>query len=822
MLTEANDVYYLLAVESAIAALEMCRTQTIDAILLNDNPPDAGGLDCLETLLAQTKGENSSVVPPVVMIGDSDEPDSAQAILKTAIRAIKLGAEDYLIRRDLTSEGLQLSLQNAIANARLRLQQAEPSSHEANQNLANQNLASIGESISDAYANFSAVGSGDYLPDISDLKRAEEKNRQQLGELEAIYKMAPIGLCFVNTDLRFIRINEQLAEINGLPVTEHLGRSVRDVLPEMADQLEPVYRQVIESGKPVINWEVKGVNTAQPGVERHWLVCYYPQQDDNSCVVGVNVMVQEISDRKRAETDLQEQTRLLQLIIDSVGDGLIFANLQGEFLLFNQAAERFFGQITNEQPSTEWSRTYGLFLPDQQTLFPDADLPLARAIRGEFVEDVEVFVRRDPTSVGQWVSISGYPVRDANEQVTGGVVTCRDISDRKIAEAERERLLSEAQTARNEAESANRSKDEFVAVVAHELRSPLNSVMGWAQLLQTRSFNEETKAKALATICRNTQAQVQLVEDLLDISRMASGNLHLSVVPVNLATVIRAALDIVLPLAQAKQIQLDSQLTLPPQVAGDFNRLQQIVVNLLTNAIKFTPECGRVEVQLSQFNSQVQLCVSDTGKGIASEFLPQIFERFKQGQKNTSAKDGLGLGLAIVKSLVELHQGTIVAESEGLGQGAAFTVRLPLLSTPALQARVDNEIEVKTLTGIRILVVDDEPDMLDLITFVLEEFGAEVQSATSGAAALECLERFQPEILVSDIAMPKGNGYQLLQQMRMQPAGQIPAIALTAYASATYQERSLQAGFQLHLSKPVEPQVLVAAIASLVRTETQE
>jgi PAS domain S-box-containing protein len=679
MLTEADSLYCLLEAENVIACLEMCLTQTVDTILLDDNLPNAAGLQLLANLLAQSKEENFLVLPPVVMVSGSDETASAQSVMNTAIQAIKLGAEDYLIKRDLTPEGLQLSLQNAITNARLRRQQAELSLHEANQNTVNS-----WESISDAYVNPSTVGLGGSFQDISDHKQAEEKIRQQLGELESIYKMAPIGLCFVDTNLRFVRINEQLAEINGLPVADHLGRSIRDILPEMADQLEPIYRQAIASGEPILNWEVKVISPAQPGVERYWSVCYYPQQGDNSRVVGVNVVVQEISDRKQAELDLQEKTQLLQQIINSIGDGLLLANLQGEFVLFNQAAEKMFGQLTNECPNDEWSRTYGLFLPDQQTLFPDADLPLAKAIRGEFVEDVEVFVRRNPTSGGHWVSISGYPVHNASGQVTGGVVTCRDISDRKTAEAERERLLSEAQTSRTEAEAANRSKDEFVAMVAHELRSPLSSVMGWAQLLQTRTFNEETKAKALTTICRNTQAQVRLVEDLLDISRIASGNLHLTVAPVNLATVIRAALDIVLPLAQAKQIHLDSQLILSPQVEGDFNRLQQIVVNLLTNAIKFTPERGHVEIQLSQVKSQVQLCVSDTGKGIAAEFLPQIFERFKQGQQNTGTKDGLGLGLAIVKSLTELHQGTIVAESEGLGKGATFTMRLPLLGTPAL------------------------------------------------------------------------------------------------------------------------------------------
>jgi CheY-like chemotaxis protein len=258
---------------------------------------------------------------------------------------------------------------------------------------------------------------------------------------------------------------------------------------------------------------------------------------------------------------------------------------------------------------------------------------------------------------------------------------------------------------------------------------------------------------------------------------------------------------------------------LSPQILGDSSRLQQILLNLLTNAIKFTPERGRVTVQLTRVEAQVQLCVQDTGKGIDSEFLPRVFERFQQGQNNTGSKDGLGLGLAIVKSLVELHNGTITADSPGVDQGATFTVQFPLLSTPAILPGRSSSIalDAASLSGIRILVVDDEQDQLDLIAFVLEEAGAEVQPATSAIVAINKLIQFQPDVLVTDLAMPEGNGYELLQQVRLQPQGNIPAIVLTAYASTTHAEQSLQAGFQSHLTKPVEPEGLVAAIISALR-----
>lgn len=399
----------------------------------------------------------------------------------------------------------------------------------------------------------------------------------------------------------------------------------------------------------------------------------------------------------------------------------------------------------------------------------------------------------------------------------------RDISDRQRVETERDALLVQAQAAREAAQAANRSKDEFVAVVAHELRAPLNSIANWAQLLQTRKFDEATIAKALETISRNTQVQVQLIEDLLDVSRIVRGTLQINLVPVNLVEAIKAALEVVRPMIEAKHIHLHTQFTITPQISGDFNRLQQIAVNLLTNAIKFTPPQGRIDIELEQIDSQVQLCVSDTGKGISPEFLSLIFERYKQGQENTGSKDGLGLGLAIVKHLVELHGGTIVAaKSDGEGQGATFTIRLPVLKAIAQKDDTPVISDTTSLAGIRILVVDDEPDMLSWITFVLEKSGAEVQAATNAADALDRLPQFKPDILVSDIAMPGGNGYELLQQMRSRFEGDILAIALTAYESTTYEEKSMQAGFQPHFTKPVDTEVLVAAIVNLIRGRKQQ
>lgn len=399
-----------------------------------------------------------------------------------------------------------------------------------------------------------------------------------------------------------------------------------------------------------------------------------------------------------------------------------------------------------------------------------------------------------------------------------------DISERKQIESERSQLLAEA-------EAANRSKDEFVALVAHELRSPLNAIMGWAKLLQTRQFDAVTTKKALETIVRNTQSQVQLVEDLLDISRMVRGTLHLTTTPVNLVNVIETTLETVRPTAEAKQIQLEAQIHNIAPVFGDFHRLQQLVLNLLTNSIKFTPEGGQVQVLLEQYHSQARIQVKDTGKGISPDFLPYIFERFRQDQQNTTAKQGLGLGLTIVKHIAEMHNGTVTVESQGEGQGATFTVMLPLLESKEVEEPRIKENTVSTsllphvsttnsqspLTKLRVLLVDDEPDMLSLTAFILNQYGAIAHTATNVTSALEELREFQPQILISDIAMPEQDGYVLLQQMRnIYPEGQIPAIALTAYASSSRQEQSLRAGFLIHLTKPVEPEALVKAILSTI------
>ncbi|MEP0833853.1 ATP-binding protein [Microcoleus sp. AS-A8] len=399
-----------------------------------------------------------------------------------------------------------------------------------------------------------------------------------------------------------------------------------------------------------------------------------------------------------------------------------------------------------------------------------------------------------------------------------------DLIEQRQTAAEREQLLARAEAARAEADRANRIKDEFLAVLSHELRSPLNPILGWAKLLQNGKLDAAKTQQALKTIERNAQLQSELIEDLLDVSRILQGKLNLNVSSINLVSIIRAAMETVRLAAEAKSIKLEASLE--PDVGlvwGDSTRLQQVIWNLLSNAVKFTPAGGHVNIRLERLDSYAHIIVSDTGQGIEPDFLPYVFDYFRQANATTTRKfGGLGLGLAIVRNLVELHGGTAGVESLGVGKGATFTVRLPVM--PIQSSANQNGQSSKPssdLNGIQVLVVDDEPDSREFVAFVLEQAGANVLTATTADEALTMLIRSEPNVLLSDIGMPDMDGYMLMQQVRALPpdqGGQVLAIALTAYAGDFNQQQALRAGFQQHVSKPLEPETLIQVISSLIKS----
>jgi signal transduction histidine kinase/ActR/RegA family two-component response regulator len=389
---------------------------------------------------------------------------------------------------------------------------------------------------------------------------------------------------------------------------------------------------------------------------------------------------------------------------------------------------------------------------------------------------------------------------------------------------ERDEHLRQVEAARNEAEEANRLKDEFLITVSHELRTPLNAICGWAQLLHMGKLNPEKTQHAIATIERNAKAQAQLVNDLLDTSRIILGKLHLEPQPLNLTTVILSAIDSVRHAAEVKDIHLELQLANVEPVLGDQNRLQQVVWNLLSNAVKFTPQGGRVEVQLQQVNSLVEVIVRDTGVGINAEFLPHVFDRFRQADGSTTRQfGGLGLGLAIVRHLVELHGGTVQADSDGEGKGATFTIKLPVIAhqesiNPSMRKTAAQGIS--KLQDVRVLVVDDEPDARDLLSAVVIQEGAEVRTCAGAADALKEAIAWKPDVILCDIGMPLEDGYSFIRKVReweIEAGVQIPAVAVTAFAREEDRIQAIASGFQAHLPKPLEPTQVVAIVASLVK-----
>ena len=388
------------------------------------------------------------------------------------------------------------------------------------------------------------------------------------------------------------------------------------------------------------------------------------------------------------------------------------------------------------------------------------------------------------------------------------------------------RLYVAAETAREAAEAANSAKDQFLSTLSHELRTPLNAVYGWATMLERGQLGAEQAQRALQIILRNVNAQVRLIDDLLDLSRVASGKLRLAVQPVDLQRVVEDALDGIRPAAAAKNIRLQPVLASPGgPVSGDPDRLQQVVWNLLSNAVKFTPKGGRVQIQLQRVSSHVELLVSDTGQGIQPDLLPYVFDRLRQGDSSsTRSHGGLGLGLALVRHFVELHGGIVFAESPGEGRGATFVVKLPLMTVRPAELAAERtpptfqRASAQLLAGLRILVVDDDPTAVDLNREILGQAGAEVRGCTSGTEALQILLQWRPAVLVSDIEMPGLDGYTLLRQIRaLDPdqGGKTPAVALSAYDRPEDRVRSLRAGFNFHVSKPVEPDELTAIVASL-------
>jgi len=511
----------------------------------------------------------------------------------------------------------------------------------------------------------------------------------------------------------------------------------------------------------------------------------------------------------------------LSALIESADDAIISKTLEGIITSWNKGAERIFGYTADEvigKPVTI------LIPPGQEDEEPAI---LARLRAGERIEHYETIrVRKDGTRIH--ISLTVSPIKGPKGDIIGASKIARDITEQIQAH-------KELDAAYRQAEESSRLKEEFLATISHELRTPLSAILGWARMLRLGQLSEENAAKALDTIERNARAQAQLIDDLLDVSRIVTGKLRMDVRPSDPSSFIDAAVDAVRPAAEAKGVRMQKVMdTGLISIPGDPVRLQQVIWNLLSNAIKFTPRGGRVQIRSERVNSHLEIVVSDTGQGISPDFLPHVFDRFRQADQKTSRQHGgMGLGLAIVRHLVELHGGNVSAASDGEGKGSTFIVRLPIspiYKVDATGARVHpaardllpaNEA-TERLDGLRILVVDDEPDTRDLLKQGLENCGANVRLAASAAEAVDSIVAEIPDMLISDIGMPGIDGYDLIRQIRGLPAdagGKIPAVALTAYTRVEDRLQALRAGYDMHVPKPVELAELVAVAASVVRRQ---
>jgi PAS domain S-box-containing protein len=620
--------------------------------------------------------------------------------------------------------------------------------------------------------------------------------------------------------------NPAAEKLFGYSAGEAIGQPITMIIPpeHLGEEREVLDR--IRRGESVEHLET--VRVGKGGQRINITLTVSPIRTAAGEIIGASKIARDIGERQRAD----EMRAWLAALVQSSDDAIVSKTLESIITSWNPAAERMFGYTAAEAIGQS---ILIIIPPDRRQ---EEEFVLGRIRRGESVEHFDT-VRVDRRGQRIPISLTVSPIRSAVGEIIGASKIARDITERKQAEVERTARLAHEQAARAELEALHRTKDQFLAVLSHELRTPVNAIFGWARMLQTSHLDPTTVPRAVEAIVRNATAQVQLVEDLLDLSRIVTGNMRLDVRSVNIHATVGAALDAVRPAAEAKGIRL--QTILDPHagpIMGAPDRLQQVMWNLLMNAVKFTPRGGRVQVHLARRNSHVEIRVSDTGQGISADLLPYIFDRFRQGDSSsTRAHGGLGIGLALVRHLVELHGGTVTADSAGEGRGASFTVRLPVAIMPVEPAAEETartsvpgdlarrgERPLVSLRGLRVLVVDDDRDGLDLLSVVLTNAGAETRTSVSVAAALETLEQWPADVVVSDVEMPEEDGYALVRRLRAldaRRARRTPTVALTAHGRAEDRRAALAAGFNLHLAKPIDPVELVLVIANLLgRTGT--
>ncbi|HLL77154.1 MAG TPA: PAS domain S-box protein, partial [Pyrinomonadaceae bacterium] len=652
--------------------------------------------------------------------------------------------------------------------------------------------------------------------DITARKSAEEALRANEEQFRAVAETAPDAIITIDEESTILFANQSTRKIFGYHREELRGRPLTTLMPEYLRRLHQAgVKRFVETGQRHISWEAVEL----PGLHKDGHEVPLEISFSEFFTKGkrhFTGVVRDITERKRSQEALRESERQLRILADAVPQLVWMAEPDGHIFWYNQRWYDYTGTSPEQMDGWGWQSVH-----DPEMLPRVVERWRASLETGEPFE--MEFPLKGADGEFRWFLTRVNPLRDSHGRIVRWFGTNTDIDEqRRTAEELRE---------------ANRLKDEFLATVSHELRTPLTAILGWAQLLRAGQFDEKSATSALETIERNARSQSQLIDDLLDVSRIITGKLRLDVRQVDPASFIESAVEALRPAAEAKNVRIQKVMdTGVVSVAGDPARLQQVVWNLLSNAIKFTPKGGRVQVRLERINSHIEIAISDTGAGIKREFLPHVFERFRQAdQRTTRQHGGLGLGLAIVRHLVELHGGTVLAESPGEGQGATFVVNLPIVPVyqknnlaervhPAARDTLPSYDCPERLDRLKVLVVDDELDTRELFRVGISQCGAEVVTAGSAREALEAIEEMRPDLLISDIGMPGEDGYELIRKVRALPAergGKIPAIALTAYARTEDRLRALRAGYQMHVSKPVELAELVAVMASLIQRSNE-
>jgi PAS domain S-box-containing protein len=650
----------------------------------------------------------------------------------------------------------------------------------------------------------------------AELEGKTEELAQSLALVRATLEAATDGILATDGNGKVTGVNQRYAELWNLPreVQERRDHrrfaescSLQFVDPQKyLNRLEEIYAAAPQESFDVLELADGRI------IERTSRIQFVDGQN-----VGRVWSFRDVTESRK----LEEGRLRLAAIVESSDDAIVSKTLEGKITSWNQGAQRMFGYTADEI----LGKSVTILMPPERV--DEEPGIIERLKRGERVDHYEtVRKRKDGTLLH--VSLTVSPIKDDDGRVVGASKIARDITDRVRTAEERAKLLESERNARLEAERISTMKDEFLANLSHELRTPLNAILGWSQLLASGQMSPDEVKTGIQTIERNARAQTQLIEDLLDMNRIISGKIRLDVQLTDLGRVVHAAIESVRPSAEAKGIRLRAIVDPRAEpVSGDPNRLQQVVWNLLSNAIKFTPKAGRIDVLVQRVNSHLEITVHDSGVGIHPDFLPYVFERFRQADSSTTRKHGgLGLGLSIVKQLVELHGGTVRAESKGEGEGATFTVALPLAPVrqdesrehPSTRRNGTIDCGEFDLKDVKVLVLDDEPDARELIRKVLAHCGAEVILAGTATEALELLKQHKPRVIVSDIGMPEIDGYSFIRSVRGLPSadgGRTPALALTAFARSEDRTRAMIAGYQIHISKPIEPHELLATVASL-------